>query len=58
MALLRGENGGRKAPAQAETLQLIGQVGKIAAPELCEYFPGARSALVQLKKRGMFALSM
>lgn len=52
MALLRGENGGRKAPAQAETLQLISQVGKIAASELYEYFPGARSALVQLKKKG------
>ena len=41
-----------------ETLQLISQVGKIAASELYEYFPGARSALVQLKKRGMFVLSM
>lgn len=52
MALLKGENGGRKAPAQAETLRIISQVGKIAVSELCEYFAGARSALVQLKKKG------
>ena len=52
MALLRGECGGRKAPAQAEALNLIAQVGRIAATELCQAFPGARSALVQLKKKG------
>ena len=49
---LRGETGGRKAPAQAETLELIAKVCKITAAELCQHFPGARSAIVQLKKKG------
>lgn len=52
LSRLRGEQGGRKAPMQAETLSLIEQVGKISAKELYDFLPGARAALPQLKKKG------
>jgi primosomal protein N' (replication factor Y) len=50
---LNGALGGRKAPAQAETLSLIAEVGKISVKELYEFLPSAKSALPQLRKKAL-----
>ncbi|MFR4008360.1 MAG: DEAD/DEAH box helicase family protein [Christensenellales bacterium] len=50
---LNGALGGRRAPAQAETLSLIAEVGKISVKELYEFLPSAKSALPQLRKKAL-----
>ncbi len=48
--------GARKAPAQAQTVQLLRQVGSMAVSDLYAFLPSARGALAQLKKKGIVAV--
>ncbi len=45
--------GARKAPAQAQTVHLLRQVGAMAVSDLYAFLPSARGALLQLKKKGI-----
>ncbi len=53
---LSGE-GARKAPAQAQTVQMLRQVGAMAVSDLYAFLPSARSALPQLKKKGIVTVT-
>ena len=53
LSRLRGEDGGRKAPAQQRTAELLLQVGCMAVSDLYAFLPEARGALPQLKKKGL-----
>lgn len=56
LARLRGEHGGRKAPMQEKTVELLQQVGCMAVSDLYAFFPASRGALAQLKKKGIVAV--
>ena len=53
---LLGE-GARKAPSQAQTVQMLMQVGAMAVSDLYAFLPSARSALPQLKKKGIVTVT-
>jgi primosomal protein N' (replication factor Y) len=55
LAQMEGE-GKRKAPAQAQTVKLLRQVGAMAVSDLYAFLPPARGALSQLKKKGIVAV--